>query len=624
MSQAETLLNSLLSGNTSDYSARSENEALVLVDTATDKQYKLYVFDGKLTMAETDESEYVDVGENDIPRGSIILIDPVTGDYYKLHVIDGRLMMSEITKAAGIEPRIVVDSDRYITVPDELRRIAVQYDHNIETVAFDCPRYWDGIDMSLMRIYINYQRPDKVIGDYLCDNVTVDESDPSIMHFDWTISRNVTMAHGRLKFLVCVKRVDDEGNESNHWNSELCEDLVISEGLESDGVIVETYPDVITQLLDRMESIEDAEVAVIGNQIIEVRDALTAYKSTNDKKIQDLVDIDDMFDKRVDGLETTLTGVETAIAHSLTAKGVTVPDKISIQDVPTLIDSIELDVPTALRGLVISKPPAKTEYYSGEAFDGDGMVVTADFGDGVKVAVDGYIVHPAIISETTTEIEVSLTVNGVTKTVTQPISVTSIVAKMLSAGSLISIAESKSSNAWYRLVDTDYCGNMLLVREECLDDSIAYYNTAPSQAYMTKYEGSNLDSHLNSAFYGSLPSETTSAIQAVDIPVRENALSVAAAIHLNRKVFALSAAEWGVGGASHEGEVVDYTDGIKSSADYWTREPVAGMTNLAYCIRTSGVKFNTSCTNKHAVRPAFCISKTQRMKEINGGWTVVS
>ena len=57
------------------------------------------------------------------------------------------------------EGHIVIGNDRYITVPDELKRLAVQYDHNIETVTFDCPRYWDGLDMSAMAVYINYMLP---------------------------------------------------------------------------------------------------------------------------------------------------------------------------------------------------------------------------------------------------------------------------------------------------------------------------------------------------------------------------------------------------------------------------------------------------------------------------------
>lgn len=146
------------------------------------------------------------------------------------------------------EGHIIIGDDRFITVPDELKRIAVQYDHNIETVTFDCPRFWDDHDMSKMNVYINYLRSDRAPGVYKADNIRVDETDESIMHFDWTISKNVTTTAGNIVFLVCVKKADDEGNEENHWNSELCKDCYVSEGLEIDGGVSETIrPDVIEQ-----------------------------------------------------------------------------------------------------------------------------------------------------------------------------------------------------------------------------------------------------------------------------------------------------------------------------------------------------------------------------------------
>ena len=45
------------------------------------------------------------------------------------------------TTETAIEGHIVIGNDRFITVPEEPKRIGVQYDHNIETVTFDCPRY---------------------------------------------------------------------------------------------------------------------------------------------------------------------------------------------------------------------------------------------------------------------------------------------------------------------------------------------------------------------------------------------------------------------------------------------------------------------------------------------------
>ena len=148
------------------------------------------------------------------------------------------------------EQHIIVDENRIITVPSELKKIAVQYDHNIETVTFDCIRYWDGHDMSTMKVYINYTRSDKYTGCYLADNVRVDEADDSIMHFDWTISRNVTESVGPLTILVCIKMVDADGNEVNHWNSERNTDMTISQGMECGDIIAYKYPDVITYLLN--------------------------------------------------------------------------------------------------------------------------------------------------------------------------------------------------------------------------------------------------------------------------------------------------------------------------------------------------------------------------------------
>lgn len=170
------------------------------------------------------------------------------------------------------EPHIVIGNDRIITVPESLKRIAVQYDHNVETVTFDCPRYWDGLDMSKMVVYINYRLPNRILGSYVADNVAVDESDTNLMHFTWTISRNVTGTEGNISFLVCIKKTDSDGNEENHWNSELNNTIHVSKGLETTETIAESHPDVITNLLVRignMEAIVTPEVkSWLGDKLL--------------------------------------------------------------------------------------------------------------------------------------------------------------------------------------------------------------------------------------------------------------------------------------------------------------------------------------------------------------------
>ena len=154
------------------------------------------------------------------------------------------------------EPHIVIGEDRIISVPKELQRIAVQYDHDVETVTFDCPRYWDDLDMSKLNIYINYMRKDRYIGCYKATDIAVDGANSNIMHFNWKISRNVSEVVGELKFLVCIKKSDAEGYEVNHWNSELNTEMYISQGLEAEESIFDAYPDIISQWEDEVNAVK--------------------------------------------------------------------------------------------------------------------------------------------------------------------------------------------------------------------------------------------------------------------------------------------------------------------------------------------------------------------------------
>lgn len=166
------------------------------------------------------------------------LLDSLSNDDIETYLAD-----------ANTEEHIVITAEREVIVPDSLRRIAVQHDHNIETVTFDCPRYWDEHDMSKMAVYINYATPSGAVASCICTNVRVDEADSTIMHFEWTISENVTIEEGFIAFLACVKKTDSNGVLKNHWNSELCKDMYVSEGLELPEDFVQSNPDILTQIL---------------------------------------------------------------------------------------------------------------------------------------------------------------------------------------------------------------------------------------------------------------------------------------------------------------------------------------------------------------------------------------
>lgn len=172
------------------------------------------------------------------------------------------------------EPHIVIESDRTITVPDDLRHISVQGEHNIETVTFDCPRYWDGHDLSQMQMRIVYQRPDGHREPHLVENLRVDEVDENTIHFEWTISGNVTAVKGDISFMVCAKLSDSEGNREREWHTRLNQDLIIDEGMDCSGdEIVEQNPDILEAILVQLDDLKNAG----GVSDEQIANAIAAY-----------------------------------------------------------------------------------------------------------------------------------------------------------------------------------------------------------------------------------------------------------------------------------------------------------------------------------------------------------
>lgn len=157
------------------------------------------------------------------------------------------------------EPHIVINADKTVTVPEELKRILVQHDHNIETVTFDCPRYWDGHDLSQMGLRIVFQRSDGHQEPHPVENLRVDESNDRMIHFDWTISENTTLVSGNVKITVCAKLTNAEGVSEREWHTIPNQDLFVNEGMDCSGEeIVEWNPDVIEYILAELDDLKNA------------------------------------------------------------------------------------------------------------------------------------------------------------------------------------------------------------------------------------------------------------------------------------------------------------------------------------------------------------------------------
>lgn len=180
------------------------------------------------------------------------------------------------------EEHIVIDQDRFINVPASLRRIAVQDDHNAETVTFDCPRYWDGTDMLKMEKFIDYTRPDGSSDRYEITDAVEDENDPSVMHFTWTFDDYATEFNGNLTFLIYIRQLDVITLlEIFKWHTELNSQFTISKGLDVESEVIERQPSLVNQMIAAVIKVEDTVAEVdktlggIGTTLEEVNSAIT-------------------------------------------------------------------------------------------------------------------------------------------------------------------------------------------------------------------------------------------------------------------------------------------------------------------------------------------------------------
>ena len=105
-----------------------------------------------------------------------------------------------------------------------------------------------------------------------------------------------------------------------------------------------------------------------------------------------------------------------------------------------------------LSGISVATAPTKTAYYIGETFDASGMAIKATMSDGSTKAVTGWTYSPTgALTATDTAVTISYTENGVTKTTTQAVTVTTI-STTLNANSWATIKAvsdaSKGASYW--------------------------------------------------------------------------------------------------------------------------------------------------------------------------------
>ena len=169
-------------------------------------------------------------------------------------------MQSNLTNESQ---ELVIDAEtRTINIPASETLFGVKGDKNIERKYFRCPKIvGDNVDLSTHLIYIAYVYTEKNTGSifpnigiqpYYCDDVAVDGDD---ITFSWKLSENVFQSAGFIVFKMYAKEKEDSPYTVFNTAPAIGTVLyTIGDGVEG---IVSEYPDIINQLLAKMESVQE-------------------------------------------------------------------------------------------------------------------------------------------------------------------------------------------------------------------------------------------------------------------------------------------------------------------------------------------------------------------------------
>lgn len=148
------------------------------------------------------------------------------------------------------------DTSRVVVIPDRYKTFGVEGDNRAERIKFKFPKVvGDNIDLSSLNLRINYQNAQGGLDKYIVEAVL--ETDDDHVFFTWLIQDGVTPKSGPIYFVVQAVKVTSNGNVEKKWSTALNKIGQVLEGLEVDEMIEQQNPDIIEQILVRLDELEE-------------------------------------------------------------------------------------------------------------------------------------------------------------------------------------------------------------------------------------------------------------------------------------------------------------------------------------------------------------------------------
>ena len=147
-----------------------------------------------------------------------------------------------------------IDNDlRTITIPSGLQTVGVESDEDVRRLNFQMPKQYHEVDLSEFDIRINFMNANNSGDVYAVTDKAVSGDN---ITFSWLVGRNALAYRGNIRFIVCLKKTDAEGVVQQEFNTTVAT-LSVLEGLETTEAVVAENPDIIEQILARLDELEE-------------------------------------------------------------------------------------------------------------------------------------------------------------------------------------------------------------------------------------------------------------------------------------------------------------------------------------------------------------------------------
>ena len=203
----------------------------------------------------------------------------------RLADIQNEYNLKELVMLPEDEPRFIIDLDtRKIILPDEFKFLAVENDHNAETIYFEIDRYYDKQDLSQKTCIVQYKNTSDakaIEGFYPVTKLDVDTVPGKIL-FGWTIENKVTVLPGSVDFSIRFYSINDSGRLPvfTYNINTLTGSLPVIDTLNTSNQGVEVIPGKVESLTAKFEALaKQAESNVLFSDDAAKKAAASAEES---------------------------------------------------------------------------------------------------------------------------------------------------------------------------------------------------------------------------------------------------------------------------------------------------------------------------------------------------------